>query len=194
MIERRWTLTCVCGLALTFGSFCVSESRAAETREEKVDDVVLHVPDGWKKEEPNSRMRALQFGIPPVPGDQRPAELAVFNFRGGGTVNQNIERWIGQFDPQGRQQSLFEGTASGGRYWLADISGTYNQSIGPPFLRKTESKPGSRVLAVIVVTKQGKVLYLKLAGPDKTVAAQAERVRQMIGADAGSEKPYALSS
>ena len=74
------------------------------------------------------------------------------------------------------------------------FSGTYNQSIGPPFLRKTESKPGSRVLAVIVVTKQGKVLYLKLAGPDKTVAAQAERVRQMIGADAGSEKPYALSS
>lgn len=182
------------GLAFAIGMVFLSGSYAEETRKEKVDDFVLHVPSDWKKEQPSSRMRALQFGIPASEGDQRPAELAVFNFRGGGTVDQNIQRWIGQFDAQGRSASLFEGQTDGGRYWLANISGTYNQSIGPPVLRKTESQPESRVLAMIVVTKQGKVLYLKLTGPDKTVAAQAERLRQLIGAKAGAEKPYALGS
>ena len=162
MIERRWKTLLIAMVSLMPG-LGIPMDLAAETREEKVDDVVLRVPTAWKKETPKSKMRALQFSIPPVSEDSGPAELAVFNFRGGGTVNQNIERWIGQFDPQGRQAALFEGTAQSGRYWLADISGTYNQSVGPPILRKTEKRPGSRVLAAIVVTKAGKVLYLKLA-------------------------------
>ena len=193
MIERRWK-TLLISVVLLMPGLGISPDLAAETREEKVDDVVLRVPTAWKKESPKSKMRALQFSIPPVSEDSRPAELAVFNFRGGGTVNQNIERWIGQFDPQGRQTEIFAGTIDGGRYWLADISGTYNQSVGPPILRKTESRPGSRVLAAIVVTKAGKVLYLKLAGPDKTVAGEAQRMREMFGADTASEKPYTLGS
>ncbi|MEE2780997.1 MAG: hypothetical protein VX431_02250, partial [Planctomycetota bacterium] len=193
MIERRWKTLLISVILLMLG-LGIPMDLAAETREEKVDDVVLRVPTAWKKETPKSKMRALQFSIPPVSEDSGPAELAVFNFRGGGTVNQNIERWIGQFDPQGRQAALFEGTTQSGRYWLADISGTYNQSVGPPILRKTEKRPGSRVLAAIVVTKAGKVLYLKLAGPDKTVAGEAKRMREMFGADAASEKPYSLGS
>ena len=172
----------------------ISAGQAETTREEKVGDFVLHIPGAWKKEQPSSKMRALQFGIPAGDGDQRPAELAVFNFKGGGSVDQNIKRWIDQFDAAGRKQQLFEGKTANGRYWLANISGTYNKSIGPPFLRKTQSEPGSRVLAMIFVGKQGTVLYLKLVGPDKTVSAQAERMRTVIGAELGAEKPYAFGS
>jgi len=180
-------------------AFAAGLTGISATREEKVGDFVLHIPGDWKKEQPSSKMRALQFGIPvggiPVgDGDQRPAELAVFNFKGSGSVDQNIKRWIDQFDSEGRKQQLFEGKTANGRYWLADISGTYNKSIGPPFLRKTQSEPGSRVLAMIFVGKQGTVLYLKLVGPDKTVAAQAERMRKVISAELGAEKPYAFGS
>tara|TARA_E500000081_G_scaffold136391_1_gene150197 strand:- start:156 stop:734 length:579 start_codon:yes stop_codon:yes gene_type:complete len=166
---------------------------AETTKEERVGDFVLHVPGDWKKEQPSSRMRALQFGVPASDGDQSPAELAVFNFKGGGSVDQNIKRWIDQFDAKGRKQELFEGKTASGSYWIADISGTYNKSIGPPILRKTQSEPGSRVLAMIVTGKQG-VLYLKLAGPEKTVAAQAAQMRTIVGADLKAEKPYVIGS
>ena len=193
MVLRGFIVTFAAGLT------GISVGQAETTREEKVGDFVLHIPGDWKKEQPSSKMRALQFGIPvggiPVgDGDQRPAELAVFNFKGSGSVDQNIKRWIDQFDSEGRKQQLFEGKTANGRYWLADISGTYNKSIGPPFLRKTQSEPGSRVLAMIFVGKQGTVLYLKLVGPDKTVAAQAERMRKVISAELGAEKPYAFGS
>jgi len=178
--------------ALIAGFVCISAIQAETTKEEKVNDFVLHVPDAWKKEQPSNAMRALQFSVPAVAGDPRSGEFAVFNFKGGGTVGQNIERWISQFDREGRKVSLFEGKSAGGRYWIADISGTYNKSVGPPFLRKTESQPGSRVLAVLLVGKQGNVLYLKLDGPEKTIAAQTARIRQMIGADPESEKPFSL--
>ena len=60
-------------------------------------------------------------------------------------------------------------------------------------MRKTQSEPGSRVIAMIVTGKQG-VLFLKLAGPQKTVAAQAEKMRAIVGADLKAEKPYAFGS
>lgn len=177
-------------MAGLMGISCID---AETTKEERVGDFVLHVPGDWKKEQPSSRMRALQFGIPASDGDQRPAELAVFNFKGGGSVDQNIKRWIDQFDAKGRKQELFEGKTASGSYWIADISGTYNKSIGPPILRKTQSEPGSRVLAMIVTGEQG-VLYLKLAGPEKTVAAQAAQMRTIVGADLKAEKPYVIGS
>ena len=168
-------------------------SMGAEKTEEQVGGFVLQIPGDWKKEQPSSRMRALQYGVAAIDGDTSPAELSVFNFKGGGTVEQNIKRWIDQFDAAGRTEQLFEGTTINGSYWLADISGTYNKSIGPPILRKTQSEPGSRVIAMIVTGKQG-VLYLKLAGPEKTVAAQAEKMRAIVGGDSKAEKPYAIGS
>ena len=188
MVLRGFIFTLVAGLT------GILVGQAETTREEKVGDFALHIPGAWKKEQPSSKMRALQFRIPAGTGDQRPAELAVFNFKGGGSVDQNIKRWIDQFDTEGRKQQLYEGKTANGRYWLADISGTYNKSIGPPFLRKTQSEPGSRVLAMIFVGKQGTVLYLKLVGPDKTVSAQAEQMRNVVGAELGAEKPYAFGS
>ena len=47
---------------------------------------------------------------------------------------------------------------------------------------------------MIFVGKQGTVLYLKLVGPDKTVSAQAEQMRNVVGAELGAEKPYGFGS
>ncbi len=191
-----WMLLSVAGLiqlTAAVANHVYGAENSDSTIQEQVGDFVLRIPGTWKKEQPSSRMRALQFGIAASDGDSGPAELAVFNFKGGGTVDQNIKRWIDQFDAQGRNQRLFEGKTANGNYWLADISGTYNKSVGPPILRKTQSEPGSRVIAMIVTGKQG-VLYLKLAGPQKTVAAQAEKMRAIVGADLKAEKPYAFGS
>ena len=189
MVLRGFIFTFAAGLT------GISAGQAETTREEKVGDFVLHIPGDLEKGAAEFQNAGLCSSVfQQATGDQRPAELAVFNFKGGGSVDQNIKRWIDQFDPEGRKQQLFEGKTANGRYWLANISGTYNKPIGPPFLRKTQSEPGSRVLAMIFVGKQGTVLYLKLVGPDKTVSAQAERMRTVIGAELEAEKPYAFGS
>ena len=73
MIERRWKTLLISVILLMLG-LGIPMDLAAETREEKVDDVVLRVPTAWKKETPKSTMWALQFSIPPVSEDSRPAQ------------------------------------------------------------------------------------------------------------------------
>jgi hypothetical protein len=155
--------------------------------EVKLQDVVFSVPTTWKQEEVTSNLRLAQFRIPAAEGDKEDAELAVFSF-GASDVGENIRRWIGQFQPEGRAAKVFTGEAQQGKYVFVDVSGTYNKPVGPPVLRKTEAVPGSRVLAVLLVTPEKGVFYLKMAGLDKTVAAQAAALRASFGAAADKEK------
>lgn len=179
-------------VAFLFSGGLFATAHAESTVDEKAGGLVLHLPSSWKKEQPKSRMRLLQFRVPASGADQEDAELAVFSFSGGGSVKQNIERWIGQFAPANRKVSLFQGKTKQGQYVLADISGTYKMPIGPPIAGRTKEVPGSRVLAVILTGPEGKVYYLKLVGPDKTVAAEAQQLRAAFDGDAAGEKPFSL--
>ena len=177
-------------------SFCasllvVSLARSAEeTREAKVDDLTLKVPASWKQQPPASRLRLGQFEIPAVEGDQEPAELAIFNFGAGGGVKANRDRWVEQFLPAERQAKSTQGKTALGEYVFVDIKGTYKKPIGPPQLGRTEPMPGARMLGVIL-SVEGKGLYfLKLVGPEKTVATAATPLRTAIGAKDSDEKPY----
>ncbi len=184
-------------IAFTIAMTCLlsggllTTAASAGTEDVKVGKLILHIPTSWKKEAPSSRMRLLQFRVPASGADQEDAELAVFSFPGGGSLKQNIERWIGQFTPANREVSLFHGKTKEGRYALADISGTYKKAIGPPIAGRTEEVPGSRVLAVILEGREG-VYYLKLVGPDKTVAAEAQRLRAAFDGNVAEEKPFSL--
>jgi gluconolactonase len=172
-----------------------ASAHAESTVDEKAGGLVLHLPSSWKKEQPKSRMRLMQFSVPAMEGDKENAELSVFSFPGGGSVPQNIKRWIDQFAPANREVSLFQGKTKEGQYVLADISGTYKKPIGPPIAGRTKEVPGSRVLAVILTGPEGpegKVYYLKLVGPDKTVAAESQRLRAAFDGDVAEEKPFSL--
>ena len=167
-------------------------AKAEPTVDVRAGKLLLHVPTTWKKELPSSRMRLLQFRVAAGEGDEQNTEFVVFSFRGGGTVKQNIERWIGQFAPQGRRVALFQGKTKEGEYWLADISGVYKKPIGPPIAGRTKEIPDSRVLKVILMDREGGVYYLTLVGPNKTVAAQGQRFRAVFDANTAEEKPFSL--
>ena len=189
MPSRVIALTIAVAFLLSGGLF--TTAHAEQTEDVKAGKLILHIPTTWKKESPSSRMRLLQFRIPARGADQEDAELAVFSFPGGGSVKQNIERWIGQFAPANREASLFQGKTKEGQYVLADISGTYKKPIGPPIAGRTKEVPDSRVLAVILESRGG-VYYLKLVGPDKTVAAEAQRLRAAFDGNVAEEKPLSL--
>lgn len=165
---------------------------ADETREVKLEDLKLNVPASWKQQQPSNNLRLGQFQIPAVEGDKEPAELTVFNFGAGGGVNSNLQRWIDQFQPDERKSKLTQGKSAMGDYVLADISGTYKKPIGPPIQGKTEPMPNARMLGVIISMDKKGLYFLKLTGPDKTVAAAKAAVRIAIGAKDAEEKPFEL--
>jgi gluconolactonase len=165
---------------------------AAKTREVKMRFLTLDVPESWKERQSTSDMRLGELEIPAAEGDKEPAELIVYYFgaQGAGTRKANIDRWIGQFEGEGRQAKVFTGKARAGEYSLVDVTGTYQKPVGPPIARKTTPMPAARMLAVILAAKDGDV-YLKLTGPAKTVSKAAADLRRAIGANPAAEKPEA---
>jgi gluconolactonase len=166
-------------------------SAAQETTDVTVDKLKFTVPRAWKQEEPSNSLRLAQFKIPAVKGDAEPAELVV-SPPIGGTARQNIERWIAQFEPAGRTSKMTKGTSPQGEYLFVELSGTFKKPDGPPILGRSKPAPGYRMYGVILTVKGGGNYFLKLTGPDKTVAAQSEALRTAFGAKAGDETEYKL--
>ena len=54
------------------------------------------VPEGWIEEKPSSSMRKSQFRLPGLKSPSGDVEVAVFAGIGG-SVEQNVTRWINQF-------------------------------------------------------------------------------------------------
>ena len=142
------------------------------------------IPTSWKEEAPASSMRLAQYSLPALTGDTENAELAIFD-RIGGSVDQNLDRWYGQFkQPDGSasashtQKETF--TVSGMPVTLVSVKGTYSASSmmmgmgGAPM-----DKPGYGMLAAIVVSPEGPY-YFKMTGPAKTVDGHRNEFRTFI--------------
>ena len=170
-----------------------AEEKKVKTVEVKHRDLTLNIPDSWKSAPNASSMRLGTYQIPAADEDSDAGELTIYNFGGGGgSVADNLQRWIGQFSSSGRKSKITQGTAGENKYYYADISGTYNKPVGPPILRKTEAAPDYRMHAVILVIPEKGVYFLKLTGPDATVAAEGKNLRKAFGGNAENEKDYEL--
>jgi hypothetical protein len=138
-------------------------------------DLTYTKPDAWTSVRTTSTMRVAQFAVPRAAGDVADAELVVYYFGGsGGSVDANIDRWIGQMQqPDGRPSSAVairsRRTVNGLDLTLVDVSGTYIAEISPGSPQRHNS-PNFRLRAVVVPTPKGPY-FIKLTGPAKTVAA-----------------------
>lgn len=161
----------------------------AKTTEVEVKGIKLTVPEGWKQKDVTG-FRAAQFEIPAAEGDKDAGELVVFHFgpNGGGGVQANIDRWVKQFDAEERKLKISDGESKQGKYTLVELTGTWNKSIGPPVAMKTVKMPGARFIGVILHSEKSGDFFLRLTGPDKTVATTAKAYRASFGADAEKEK------
>lgn len=162
-----------------------------DTQEFKAQGLILQIPKTWKDKPVTNNLRLAQFEIPAVEGDGEAAELVVFP-PFGGSAAENIKRWVGQFESEGLKAEFKQGKVAQGSYVLADLSGTYQKPIGPPIMRKTESAPHYRMLAVMLTTEKEGSYFLKLTGPEKTVAAAAAAFRKAFAADSTKEEAFAF--
>ncbi len=139
---------------------------------------IFTLPAGWISETPSSSMRLAQARIP---GDAGEGQLTVFYFGagGGGGLESNLARWIGQVELAAGTQPRRESFESGGfRVTWIEVEGTIKPStmgMGP-----SEPQPDSRMLAAVVEGPQGP-WYFKATGPAATLAAQREAFLGMVG-------------
>ena len=166
-----------------------SSDEAPKTREVKAQDLTLTVPESWKQQQVSSNLRLAQFSVPAVEGDADPTEVVVFP-PFGGSVADNVKRWIGQFQSEERELKMVRGKASQGTYVLVDLSGTYNKPDGPPFLRKTVPAPDYRMVSVMLTPEGAGNYFLKIVGPKATVAKELDSFRKSFGGDSSSEEAF----
>ena len=130
-------------------------------------------PKEWTVTPSSSSMRVAQYALPRAPGDAEDGELIVYFFGGqGGSVQANLDRWLGQMEqPDGRPSKAVATTevltVSGMKVTVLDVSGKYVAEMAPGSPTRY-NKPGFRLKAAVVETTGGPY-FVKLTGPAKTV-------------------------
>lgn len=142
----------------------------------------MKAPKAWQAERPSNAMRKAQIKVPPAAGDPEPAELVVTAFAGGaGSLEANIRRWEGQFQGEGGRAPKAKTETRKGKnveYTRVEVAGKY-AGMAMPGQPAAEAKSDYRLLGAIVATPET-TYYLKLTGPDKTVAATAKDFDAML--------------
>jgi hypothetical protein len=152
---------------------------APPARPESAAGVKWTAPAAWKAQAPRP-MRAATYAVPASAGDKEDGECAVFFFGAGqgGGVEDNLKRWIGQFEQPKAAPETRKQTINGLAVTTVDLSGAYTGAGGPMAASKT-SKPGYRLLGAIVEAPLGNVFF-KFTGPAKTVAAHQAAFQALL--------------
>jgi hypothetical protein len=144
--------------------------------------LTLQVPGSWLKETPKFAMIESEFKIPAADGDALPGRMTIMG--SGGTVEANIDRWVGQFTQPDDKDSndatkIEKKTISDTTVHLVEISGTYLDAAGGPLGPKTE-REDYMMLGAIIETPDSGNYYVKSYGGSKTMKANQENFKKMI--------------
>lgn len=136
--------------------------------------LVFEAPTGWKPISASSSMRLAQWELPGEAADAS-AEVVVFYFGegSGGSVEDNLDRWFGQFEQADgsatRDHATVERLEVGSlRVTLADMSGTYVAPVRPGASQRS-NLADYRMVATVVEGDSGP-WFIRLLGPAATVA------------------------
>jgi hypothetical protein len=139
-------------------------------------------PAGWKSEGTRP-MRAATYTLPPAAGDSDTAECAVYFFGPGqgGSVQANLDRWKAQVqgvNGKPADAKIAQKMVHGLAVTTIDSSGGYT-GMGGPMATSTTVKNGYRLIGAVVEGPGGNV-FIKFAGPAKTVAANQTKFDQLV--------------
>ena len=166
-------------LAAIFLACLALAAQALAPKSVRGRDWLLPVPAGWTPLVPSCTMRVAQFTAGSKLGA---ADIAVFHFglAGGGTVQENIDRWASQFlDGAGKpvKPAGEKGTASGMPVTWVALDGRYARGVGTG-----PQGPGAanQSLRVAVLETPAGNLFFQLWGDRAAVAAQERAFRGAV--------------
>jgi hypothetical protein len=145
--------------------------------------LTLIAPEKWERKKPSSNIVEHEFSVPASEGDENDGRVTVMG--AGGTVQANIDRWIGQFtQPDGsetKDRTKTQKVKVGGReVHVIDISGTYKDQRGPFSQAPAVQREKYRMLAAIIADKELGNYFIKFYGPQQTVADNEKAFMSMI--------------
>lgn len=144
----------------------------------------LAAPASWTITPTTSSMRAAQFELPAKPGAEAELVVTYFGEHGAGSIDDNVDRWLGQFQqPDGkssRDVAKIEKTQFGGQdATFVSVSGRYSTGAMPGGSGPVD-KQDQALLAAIVGSPSGPY-YFKLVGNRSTIDTNAAAFRAMLG-------------
>ncbi len=160
-----------------------AEKEESKGKSEKLtfanNQLTLETPDTWKSVPTKSNFIQHEFRAP-AEGDS----FARITFSiSGGSVKQNIDRWVGQFETKSKddvktETKEIEKTET----HLIDIVGTYKESTGggpfaPGVIKKMENY---RLLGAIIVLKDGTQVFVKATGPKEILTENKDAFDKMV--------------
>jgi hypothetical protein len=139
-------------------------------------------PAEWKPRPAASTMRVAEFVPARAAGDAEDADVIVYFFgRMPGSVQANIDRWVGQFktDPSSPAKIVPETTTINGlKVTTMAIEGTYIAEVKPGSAERY-NKPNFRMRAAVVETPKGPY-FIKLTGPIASVKQASAAFDQFL--------------
>ena len=148
---------------------------APNSQQTRAGSIDFDVPPTWQREPPSSDMRLAQAKIP---GPGGLADFAAFFFGpgGGGSVDANVKRWVGQMEGAGEPKpQTFE--TNGFKVTWVDVKGTMKPSgmgMGP-----ATQIPDARLFGA-VVEGPGGPWFFKVQGPNGTLDSQRDAFVAML--------------
>lgn len=144
--------------------------------------LLLPAPGEWKRVKPRNRLLEVEFNIPAKEAEGAAARFTVM--ASGGTIRQNVDRWIGQFrnhkaPENGQVGQVTRHEIDGMIAHCVDLTGDFQDSPRGPFGPKVERK-GYRMLGAILETKESGNYFFKLVGPEKLVQENAKAYLEML--------------
>lgn len=134
------------------------------------------LPEGWDREQPSSNMRAAQAA---VNGSGGAGQLTVFFFGpgGGGSVDANLSRWVGQMEAADAAPTRDQFETADFLVTTIRQAGTLKASTMGTF--PSTDQPNYALLGA-VVEGPGGPWFFKAVGPQATMDEQAAAFRQML--------------
>jgi hypothetical protein len=146
--------------------------------------LVLEAPEKWVRKEPRSRIVDHEFAVEGEKGKEA-GRMTVMG--AGGSIEQNIDRWIGQFkQPDGKNTKDKAKTekkkVAGLEVQIVDVAGTYKDMPGGPFAGgKTIERENYRMLAAIIPGGPSVGNYfIKFYGPAEIVKENEKAFYKMV--------------
>jgi hypothetical protein len=130
-------------------------------------DLAWDAPASFTKVEHASPMRKATYHAPKVDPDTEAPELSVTVV--GGSIDANIDRWIGQFDAAAKDTMARSTRQVSGRdVTIVELKGTFagGGMMGGP----STPKPGFALLAAIIPAGE-RSWFFKMTGPEASVTA-----------------------
>ena len=141
----------------------------------------MTAPANWQRKKPQNQIIEHEFAVPPAEDDSEDGRVTIMG--AGGSVDANIERWVGQFtQPDGSATKAKTSKLKVGddEVHIVDISGTFNDTRGPFSGTPAVERKKYRMLSAIVTTKKFGNYFVKFAGPQRTVAENEKAFEAML--------------